>query len=295
MQDTIKRFVETQDRIHSLIVHNEVDKAKVLYHDLLDIYHKISESDLEYFHKELAHEQISAVHSDLTAAEKTVRLPMNVIVAVVLVAALSALVFINPSIVGLITFEDEVTQVVNLTFTESRIVDLNLKDSPLSLAASGSFEGDVKLFYKVGDDLTSIFDSADAEDSSFTKVCDDTCSIRSDSNSIQLFAQVGEDSSLQLDEIIYTVARDDNSAPVWTSDEKVFTIEGEKEIDLDAHFEDPDGDEMVYLSTSDDGLQVTVSNNILRIVPVGKGETHITVIASDLDKLTKVPLKIISK
>ncbi|MBW3018851.1 hypothetical protein KY329_01535 [Candidatus Woesearchaeota archaeon] len=295
MQDVIKRFVETQDKIHSLIVHNELDKAKTLYHDLLGIYNQISESDMEYFHKQLAHEQISAVHGDLTAAEKTVRVPVNVIVAIVLVVALSALVFINPSIVGLITFQDEVTQAVNITFTESKIMDLNLKDVPLSISASGSYEGDVKLFYKVGDDLTLIFDSSTTDGNTFTKVCEDTCSVKSDSNSIELFAQVGDDSVLKLDEIIYTVARDDNSAPVWKSKTREFTISGEYELNLDEYFEDPDGDELVYLSTSDKGLKVTVSNNIVRIVPESKGEMQITVIASDLDKLTKVPLKIVSK
>jgi hypothetical protein len=295
MQEVIKCFVETQDVIHSLIVHNELDKAKDLYHDLLQLYDQISESDLEYFHKELAHEQVTSIHGDLTAAEKTVRIPIHVIIAAALVAVLSALVFINPSIVGLITFEDEVTQKVNFTFTESKIANVNLKSAPLSLAVTGNFTGEVKLFYKVGDDLTLIFDSSNSEEITFAKVCEDTCSIKTDSNAIELFAQIGDDSVLNLKEIVYTVPRDDNEAPIWTSKSKVFTITGQHEINLDDHFEDPDGDDLVFLSTSDYGLKVTVSNNIVKIVPESEGEMQITVIASDLDKLTKVPLTIISK
>ena len=295
MDDVIKRFVQTQDAIHGFIVNNELDKAKKSYHDLLALYNQINESDLEYFHKELAHEQISAVHADITSAEKVTKIPINAIAAGVLIIVLSFVVFLNPSIVGLITFEDEVTQAVDLAFTQSTITALNLKDVPLGISASGNFTGDVKLFFKQGDDLILIFDSSKSKGSSFEKVCEDSCNIKASSNAIEIFAQVGDNSVLNLHDLVYTIARDDNSAPVWKGKNKEFTAKGKLDLNLDNYFEDPDGDELVYLSTSDKGLKVTVSNNIVSIVPEdgAKGKKEITVIASDLDKLTKVPLTIV--
>jgi len=293
--ELVRDFVDKHSEVSKLIADDDVKGAKDAFLDLVAAYNKLAASDLDHHHKEIAHNELSKIHEELSKEERAVRIPINLIVAGVLLIVFSFVVFMNPSIVGLITFEDEVVQPLNLSFAESRISSHTLKDVPLSLAVSGTFFGDVKLYYKRGNDLVLVFDSATQEGESFSRVCEDTCDLRADSNVVDLFAQVGEDSYLQLDELVYTVPRDDNQAPVWTGEGKIFTVKKSLTLDLSEYFSDPDGDDLVFLSTSSDGLTVTVEDSIVHISsrPGASGEKKLTFIASDMEKLTKVHVKIV--
>lgn len=290
--DLVKKFVDTQSSVKELVRNNEVDRAKERFVQLMSLYHELADSDVEHYHKEIAHQELTKLHQQLSEAEQAVKIPMKFVVAGVLLVAFSVLVFMNPSIVGLITFTDEVTQNVDVRFTESAIHELSLKDVPLSVRVSGEYEGDAKLFLKRGDDLILIFDSENAEQV-FERVCEDTCEVKADSNVIELFAQIEEGSSLHVKELVYTIPRDDNRAPVWTRDSKTLRIRGQTTIDLNEFFKDPDGDDLVFLSTSAQKLRVIVENEQVQLIPTEKGEQQITLIASDLDKLTKVPVKVL--
>jgi len=291
--DVVKKFIDTQSSVKGLIKNNDVARAKKRFVELMSLYHELADSDVEQYHKELAHQELTKLHQRLSEAEQAVQIPVKFVVAGVLLVAFSVLVFMNPSIVGLITFTDEITQNVDVRFAESAIHELALKDVPLSLRVSGEYEGSAKLFLKRGDDLILIFDSANTEGTAFERVCEDTCELKADSNAIELFAQVEEGSSLYLKEVVYTIPRDDNRAPVWTRDSKNLRIRGQTTIDLNDFFKDPDGDDLVFLSTSAKNLRVVVENENVKFIPLENGEQQITLIASDLDKLTKVPVKVI--
>jgi hypothetical protein len=95
-------------------------------------------------------------------------------------------------------------------------------------------------------------------------------------------------------EIIGMVTLDANQAPVWTGDGNLFVITGitekamfvrtsDRTINLDAFFSDADGNDLTYLATSTDGLDVKISGNHLTFLPEPGffGERVITVVASD--------------
>ncbi|MBW3004610.1 hypothetical protein KY310_02165 [Candidatus Woesearchaeota archaeon] len=95
-------------------------------------------------------------------------------------------------------------------------------------------------------------------------------------------------------EIIGMVTFDVNQAPVWTGDGNLFVITGvpkesmfignsDRTVNLAAFFSDPNGDELTYLATSTDGLDVKVSGSYISFIPQPGvfGERVITVVASD--------------
>ncbi|MBD3304322.1 hypothetical protein GF343_04190 [Candidatus Woesearchaeota archaeon] len=104
-------------------------------------------------------------------------------------------------------------------------------------------------------------------------------------------------------EIIGMVAFEANQAPVWTGDGNLFVITGVSEssmfvggtgrtINLDAFFNDANGDELTYLATSTDGLNVKISGNHLTFLPEPGvfGERTVTVVASDGEEVVQQDL-----
>ena len=58
---------------------------------------------------------------------------------------------------------------------------------------------------------------------------------------------------------------------------------GAQTIDLSSHIDDPNGDDLTYSASSSDTSHVTVgvSSSTLTVTPVAKGDSTITVRASD--------------
>lgn len=295
--ELIKKFVDLHTQTTRLIAEQKVADAKQKYLELLDAYHAIDKSSLEKFHKELAYDQVTKVFSQLNQMKESIKIPYNLIVAAALIIALSFVVFLKPQIAGLASFEDEIVQKVELKWTQTDVHTVTLRDRPLTLSASGSFTGKVKLFYKTGQKLELIFDSSKSlsQDGKFARVCEETCELNTNTNLAELFAQIEEGSSLEITELIYKVERKTNSAPIWTGKTRSFTIQTGKTliIDLNEYFSDSDKDPLVYLSTTTDGLEVTVENSIVTIAVKGAiGTKSITFIASDLIGVTKIPVSI---
>ena len=67
------------------------------------------------------------------------------------------------------------------------------------------------------------------------------------------------------------------------------------EINLDEYFSDADGDELTYISTKTDNLEVEIVGNILTLMPKEgyEGTEKITVIGSDMKAITKVPVSVV--
>jgi hypothetical protein len=94
-----------------------------------------------------------------------------------------------------------------------------------------------------------------------------------------------------------TAADFSNHAPVWTGDNtfKVSSLQGSLEIDLNKYFSDADWDELTYIATRTENLDVTVIGNILTLIPkIGyEGTEQITIIASDMEAIAKVPASVV--
>ncbi len=295
-EELIKKFVELNSQAEQLLNQENLKEAKDKYLAVVDSYHAIEKSSLERFHKELAHDQVTQLFKKVNETKERVKVPWHLIAAGSLVIAFSILIFINPSIVGLAGLDNILRDKVDITFTQSKIHQTTLQDRPLSLSASGEYTGTVKLFYKKGDKLELVFDSEKSASTNgkFTDICEETCEINAQSNTVELFAQVEQNSKLTIRELSYAVERKSNTPPAWTSTTRTFKAEKGKTtiIDLSQYFTDAESDPLTYLSTSDNGIEVTVENSKVSITPSTAGTKNVVFIASDLRSVTRVPATI---
>jgi len=294
--ERIQKFVESHSAAEQLLNEGKTKEARQKYLEVVEAYHAIQQSSLDGFHKELAYNQVTTLFKRVNETKARAKVPYNLIIAGALIMFFSILVVFNPNIVGLASFEDIIRQPVDLTFTSSGIEQITLRDRPLTLSASGTFKGDVKLFLKQDNKVELIFDStkSPSENGKFIDVCEETCDVNIKSNFISLFAQIGEGGSLRVTEVAYKVKRSDNTAPIWKGKTRMFTASVGKTIKLDLldYFEDPEKDPLVFLSTTAEGIEVEVKQNEVTILAKSKGRKQITFIASDLLELTKIPVTI---
>lgn len=293
--DRITRFVDLHQETEELLNQSKVKEAKQKYLDVVQAYQAIHNSDLEKFHKDIAYQQITTLFKQVSQAKERIKVPVNLIVAACLIIAFSITIAFKPSIVGLASFEDTITQPIGKTFTESGVEQFTLQELPLSLSATGTVNGSAKLFLKQGEKLELIYDSekSPTQNGAFTRICEETCDVNLKSNAIELFIQVDE-GSITLDELVYDIERTNNNPPTWKSKKRIFNAKQGQPltIDLDKHFTDKDGDKLTYLSTTDDGLDVNVQNNLVTITPERTGSKHVVLVASDLIDLTRVTVTI---
>ncbi|HLC32470.1 MAG TPA: hypothetical protein VJJ82_01460 [Candidatus Nanoarchaeia archaeon] len=293
MDPLVEEFVAAQKEAHELLAKGEAAKAKEKYLAVLEIYHKIDKSALEQFHKELAYDQVNALFSEVNQAREHMKIPYNLVVAGLLILALGTGVFLKPSIVGLVGLDDLVRQEVNVNLSSSSIRELTLRDHPLSLAASGEFTGHVKLFQKEGEQLRLVY-ASNGTAGTFTDACAETCTISTNSNVVELFAQVQENASLFVREISYRVEHKRNTAPHWQGANTNFraTVGRSTTIDLSDYFADDESDPLVFLSTTGEGINVEVQNSNITLTPTSAGTKNLLFIASDLIAVTRVPVTI---
>lgn len=86
------------------------------------------------------------------------------------------------------------------------------------------------------------------------------------------------------------------SPPQWRGGQTEFTLRAGTDLayDFSSAFHDPDGDRLVFLATESPGLRVSVSGSVVTIeaLPGAFGDHRLTVMASDLASVTKVPITI---
>ncbi len=294
--EIVKNFVETYNKAQRHLDESQVDSARKQYYLLLDIYSKLMKTEIDEFQRELAYDQITKVFNRIKENQVRDKVPVNIIVAGVLIVILSIIVALNPAIVGLAAFQDEISQPVNLVFTNTTVSTGILKQTPLSFAITGKFEGEsAKLFLEHQDKLILVFDSEQAsidEDGNFEKICIDSCKLENyEGTTVQLFVEV-LNGRLEISDLVYHIERIENQPPQWVSETNNFKITGRTEINLSRYFKDPENDKLVFLSTTEDGIDVRVERDKLIITPASEGgeQKTITLIASDLQKLTKVPV-----
>ncbi len=293
----VKDFVESYYKAQQHLDASRVDSARKQYYLLLDIYSKLMKTNMDEFQRELAYDQITKVFNRIKEVQKgTTKMPLNIIVAGVLIIVFSIIVALNPGIVGLTTFQDEISQPVTLVFENTTVSTGMLKQVPLSFAISGKFEGEsAKVFLEHKEQLVLVFDTEQValdDEGKFTKSCLDTCTLNDFEGVVaKLFVEV-INGRLEVNELIYHIERTENQPPEWIGESKDFAVKGKTIIDLSKQFKDPEGDELVFLSTTEDGIDIRVERNQMIIIPKAgvTGDKIITVIASDLGKLTKIPI-----
>lgn len=293
-EELIKKFVDQHSETEKLLNQEKLKDAKQKYLDVVNTYHEIQKSQLENYHKEIAYDQVTTLFKKVNETKERVKIPYHLIIAAVLIMTFSILIFVNPSIVGLAGLENTARQQVSLQFKESGVEQVTLKDRPLSIMASGQFTGSAKLYYKQGEKLELILDTNKIQGTTFKDICLETCEVISSSNTIDLFAQLEPGATLTINEIAYNIKTGKNTPPVWKTETRTFNAQNGKplELNLDEHFTDAEKDNLVYLSTTTDGIDVMVEENTVTITPRTTGKKEITLIASDLEEITRIPVTI---
>ena len=85
-----------------------------------------------------------------------------------------------------------------------------------------------------------------------------------------------------------------NTAPAWIGSvtELEMAVGTALPFDVSTSFRDVDGDELIYIATETDGLDVSVSSSIITFQARAAGEHVIILMATDLKEITKVPMTV---
>jgi len=221
-----------------------------------------------------------------------------VFATIILLLVFSIAIFIKPEFLGMATFEGtpRITEYVTLHFDESGSKTLKLKHEPSGIGISGRIakkneQGKAKVYIDYnGNQL--LFDSTQTTrvNGVFQNQCVECALPGYGSKDIKLIFEL-QNASLDLDSVSYTVEEKYNKEPEWIGGEKTIKIKGKTVIDLNKNFRDPDGDEIVFLvADAGDELDTQLNLNTLTLTPQKKGTYHLTLIASDLLKVTKVQI-----
>lgn len=291
VEDVVKRFVDTYTLAKSAIDEGDSVAASQRYQELLKIYQDLLQANLPAYHRDLAYDQLRKIHSDISSLRNTGS--SRIVAAAIVIFVASLLVFIKPDIVGLVSFDQEFSMPVGITFGQSGMYNITLMGIPTSLRVSGKYAGkNAKVFLTNGKNLVLVFDSEKSE-ASFENVCLNTCSLSYDSKDVFLLVEI-EDAALTIDSVSYKAKPIANNPPFWNSNLKTFVVNGPTNVNLSRFFTDKDGDDLVYLSTTDSGLSVSVDNEIVRISANKdvSGDRSITFMATDFKDIAKVDVTV---
>lgn len=103
--DLIHKFVQAYNSAQDSIEENRIPEAKSKYHELMDIYKDIADSDVESVHKELAYDQVMKVYQGVKGMKVRRTINTKAVALAVVLIIISLVIFIKPEIIGLATFE----------------------------------------------------------------------------------------------------------------------------------------------------------------------------------------------
>ncbi|MBD3318414.1 hypothetical protein GF342_00735 [Candidatus Woesearchaeota archaeon] len=297
METLVQQFVDVLEQVRVALSNGNLHHAKSLYTELFHLYEKINDSPLANYHKELAYDQITKIHkeldTELTAPRPFRANPTLIVVGAIIVMGLF-LVILQPSLIGMSVINQEMASDVSLTFEKHAEYAISLPYTPTSLRVSGQLMGGTaKIYADIAGERLLVFDSEKVEltEGSFSRVCLSTCEISEADRVLPLTVEVS-DGALFLSSIQYTTDEEHtNSPPEWRGTRTAFDVEETLTIDLKNYFFDADGDDLVFLATTAEGLDVSIQESRLTLQKTGvPGPREITVLASDLKDITRVPL-----
>ncbi len=199
--------------------------------------------------------------------------------------------------VGLAVFQEKTTQLLDLEFIQSKSQQIELKFIPTSLSASGQFKGagTAKLFAEIEGRRLLIFDSTKTKiiGEKFQQACIDTCVMpRVGTTKLVLSAETNN-AAITVNSLQYYSATK-NNAPVWNQEPQIITLKDTTTIDFSQYFKDPDGDELVYLATTPQGITAEISGSIVKFTSDGnaQGQKQIELLVSDMKHTTKARITV---
>ena len=303
----VTSFVDTYHTVREDLDAGKLDLASKTYTELYDLYEKINGSALESYHKELAFDQISSIRQELQSlqskptksktpqgSDRTRLRPAGLLVcAGAIIIAFSLLVMIRPSLVGLTFFEEHLGEDLGLTFEHSSDYAITLQQVPASLRLSGKLtSGTAKVYALLDGKKILVFDSTRVSlvDGQFADVCMDSCILHASNKIMPLVIELSG-GKLFLDRVSYAAESIMNNVPTWVGPEKTFTVSKELTLNLDNYFFDKDGDHLVYLATATTGVKTIIDDNKVTFTNNGaSGSVDVTLIASDLKDITRIPV-----
>jgi len=234
--------------------------------------------------------------------------PKDFLMVTVIILIMAAVVFIKPEYIGLLSFDEHssLEQSIDYTFDKNSDYIVTLKGIPTSLKLSGQLLNDkgAKVYAQYNNQKILIFDSENKlliKNNLFSTMCIESCYIEGfGSREVRLIVELERGAKLFLEKLDYTVDAKLNNPPVWDLEKpNYFEVKQGSSIalDLTKYFIDKDGDELTFLSTGTQNLLINMGSTTLVITPKDSfvGEELITVIASDLKDVTRVPVKIVVK
>jgi len=294
----IKQFIEVASELKSAVAEQNLAGARQKYQQLYGQYQQINDSKLEKIHKEVAYQQLLTGYHSIQELKQQTAAPTNIIAIALVIIILSVIIFINPKMVGLAVFQEITTQKLNIIYSQNGEDEILLKTIPSSLTVTGKFDGSgtARLFAEAEGRKLIVFDSTKSSIRSkkFTDQCIDTCILpKIGTTKINLIAEI-DNAVLQVDSISY-YSRVSNTAPVWNGEPKSIVVKGETTIDFEQYFKDNDGDQIVYMAVTPDGISAEVSGSKITFLPekTATGEKYADIIASDLKHTTKARIKLI--
>lgn len=293
----IKKFIEASYLVKTAITEQNLTNAKKNYEELYSIYRQINDSKLDQVHKEVAYQQLLGAYHATSDLKQQITAPTNIIAIALVIVILSVIIFINPRMVGLAVFQEKTTQLLNLEFTQSKSQQVELKSIPTSLSVSGQFRGagTAKLFAEIEGRRLLIFDSTKTKITAekFQQVCIDTCVMpRVSTTKLVLFAETNN-AAITINSVEYYSATK-NNPPIWNQEPQIITLKDTTTIDFSQYFKDIDGDELVYLATTPQGLSAEISGSIVKFSTDGsiQGQKQIELLVSDMKQTTKARINV---
>ena len=282
---SVTEFVDTLAAVRDHITNGRAESARESYARLHELYEQINASDAAHHHKKIAYDQITIVYSQLQDLESR---PPNyaaaVILAGILFVTIGIMLTFKPELVGLTVFDSSLTEPVGITFTENTAHALVLDSAPKSLRATGRSDGPATIWLVTPTDRRLV---ADLDGGTFTMTCDETCDLTGTNRAITL--EIDVSNSMHLESVTYKTGA--NTAPQWQGSRTNYIIKDGFSLDLANLFHDPDGDSIVYLVTAADDIATRIDGSIVTFTRTGgSGERSVTIIASDLNDVTRIPL-----
>ena len=271
-------FVKAYYDAQQLLDDNDVDRASEKYQEMLGIYKQLETQGTEEDRK-IAHEQLCKLYYQIQEPPKSVA---PYFAAGIFIVLISFVIVVQPSIVGLQIFPDTIYQDINVQTARSGFLNITLQGVPTSLEIQASGAG--KIYLVKGKNLVAVWDGGAGFE------CVDSCVLDGiSSNKIVLLVEVG-DTPITLKKVKYTARAVPNNAPKFTGSAKTFAAPFS--LNLSQQFSDQDGDSLVFLASKQPGLRVSLVSDVLTVEAEESGKRTITLYASDLKDVTKVPITV---
>ncbi|MFC1774710.1 hypothetical protein ACFLZN_00150 [Nanoarchaeota archaeon] len=220
--------------------------------------------------------------------------PILIAIGLLIILA-SVLIVIEPEIVGLSFFDEQLGGGIGLTFDHNGQHTMVFRHIPESLRLSGKLtSGIAKVYANINGEKKLVFDSeiVDLVEGIFYDICIETCVINVSSPTIILDIEVNG-GNLFLSEANYQTPQIKNNPPEWKGTRKIFRIRDSLVIDLKNYFFDEDGDELTFLATETKDVDVKVKGSQVEITNKGISKPiEIDFIASDMKDITTVTVKL---